>query len=97
MDVVLQVGVVLQFIGGIIGFNPCFDGCGSSRNGGRRKAWPSPSVSILVLMDVVLQEKTGLAKNLIFVCFNPCFDGCGSSSPPVKGNAGWREKFQSLF
>ena len=37
-------------------------------------------VSILVLMDVVLQACTPIFLPLFWDCFNPCFDGCGSSS-----------------
>jgi len=39
-----------------------------------------PSVSILVLMDVVPQVRFLLRNFRLPRCFNPCFDGCGSSS-----------------
>ena len=55
MDVVLQVFSHLNLINGNLSFNPCFDGCGSSRVTRPLGVFVVTKVSILVLMDVVLQ------------------------------------------
>ncbi len=58
MDVVLQDGRIGELKGTSKSFNPCFDGCGSSRPNGYFQS-NRERVSILVLMDVVLQEPPG--------------------------------------
>ncbi len=45
---------------------------------------PLEPVSILVLMDVPLQQVKILGETLLLQCFNPCFNGCSSSTQPGK-------------
>ena len=61
-------------------FNPCFTGCCSStsRPGIIYNGWDW--VSILVLLDVALQQSIYISPTVVLTCFNPCFTGCCSST-----------------
>ena len=79
-------------------FNPCFDGSCSSTI----QPWPCCirlcHVSILVLMEVVLQRLNALKNGEIDTSFNPCFDGsCSSTCFTASEISSVLSMFQSLF
>ena len=69
-------------------FNPCFNGCCSSTLLLELHLLCT-LVSILVLMDVVLQLASQYGVNLHAGRFNPCFNGCCSSTSSKPAGALW--------
>ena len=64
----------------IAGFNPCCAGCSSGRRDGLRLTDLLRQVSILVVLDVVLEDQ--MRKHILNFSksFNPCCAGCSSGS-----------------
>jgi len=62
------------------GFNPCFNGSSSSTYKVPLVLFRANSVSILVLMEVPLQQGLVNLSTKNISCFNPCFNGSSSST-----------------
>jgi len=58
---------------------------------------PVKGVSILVLMEVPLQQPLSSDYNTLDGCFNPCFNGSSSSTFYKQKNKAFLGLFQSLF
>ena len=78
-------------------FNPCFTGCCSSTTCWWRSPLSYCVVSILVLLDVALQQTSMFVMLLCAIRFNPCFTGCCSSTFTMREDEALEELFQSLF
>ncbi len=62
----------------ILSFNPCFNGSDSKREPEAAREADTERVSILVLMEVTLKEKSYHGDVSERGCFNPCFNGSDS-------------------
>ena len=80
-----------------MGFNPYFVGCYSGSCGGREGNGSVQGVSILILLDVILEVRSTDPHRWKYRSFNPYFVGCysGSSWATIAGELDI--PFQSLF
>ncbi len=78
-------------------FNPCFNGCYSSTQIVLVLIIRIYNVSILVLMDVTLQQESEHKGYSWKESFNPCFNGCYSSTMRYENVLEGEREFQSLF
>ncbi len=79
MDLLLQLGFSLVGAERLASFNPCFNGPSTStveNEIAEMRKW----VSILVLMDLLLQPVSPDPLSGCRVSFNPCFNGPSTST-----------------
>ncbi len=78
-------------------FNPYFTGCFSFSLVVRVVFFPSPLVSILILLDASLLGPSHTTARTYLDCFNPYFTGCFSFRDIVTPYPHCYWRFQSLF
>ncbi len=80
-------------------FNPYFTGCSTSTDScGQRLEVEHDGVSILILLDVLLQLNIQCGFKGSIFCFNPYFTGCSTStSTGIYKNTGYGKSFNPYF
>ena len=96
LDVVLEVRVGNDFDIAWTAFNPCCAGCSSGRN---RNQYidKTLTLSILVVLDVVLEVFFIIKSTAYRFSFNPCCAGCSSGSETGNNPNNYVRYFQSLL